>query len=313
MLGLYVTGGSSGPIGWRLAGWGGNGITPHDFNSYWAKRKDRNFCVSWFAAQFERASGGTIAYTPDRIEKVRAVRRRIEQLPKADRAWILLALSQSCFGGSCLMTEMELIDATKELGAEKLMAMLQSKIPSDDPDLEVQNRYFSHIREFVLQHGGQLLRRQDADFLLKNGWVIPAAELLPEKAQELLRQALRQVKDDGVFGGDERANLAVALWRVLGPSQIPFLVEWLYERKPQNDWTCHIFLDQIVKLRKPENRKLVAKIIEDKRLEKLDWWSLDILGRAVNSWLDKPAVPKDDYTIDEWLNALRASVPRWNK
>src|SRR5262249_52364488 len=99
------------------------------FDDYWAKHKDRTFCAGWFAVQLYRAARGTSQTQRGRIAAVREVRRRIDQLHKADRAWTLLWLSDRP-GTDVLATEEALVEACKQLGPDNLVKMLQRRIPS---------------------------------------------------------------------------------------------------------------------------------------------------------------------------------------
>jgi len=68
-------------------------------------------------------------------DRIRAVRKRIDQLPEEERTWQLLWLSrlQDC---DDFVTDRELIDMCKKLGPKKMLLMLQDRMPSDDPDLQ---------------------------------------------------------------------------------------------------------------------------------------------------------------------------------
>lgn len=339
------------------------------FDAYWAARKDRTFCTSWFAVQLARAGQGTTPTPKARTENIRAVRTRIDKLPKTDRACTLLWLHGET-GSDVLVSEKELIDACKELGPEKLLLMLQRKIPSDDPDIQPRkgNHYpYKRMTQFVLKNATTLLRPKDADTLLacelwerdyrKHGisdptltawWPIAAADLISdkEKAKDLLLQAFDRFK--GEYQGNERGELAIALWRLVGPDATRFLVQWFYTEGPAFTQFPHqraAFLHGIAKYRQPENRKLLAALVRDKGFDTLDWQSLKSLVNIVNDLSDKPVVdrrlieaawhpygeghfqqsaekarkeyPKETEallrTLGEWRTKLSAAILQWEK
>ena len=80
------------------------------FAEYWSERKGRSHCASWFAVQLARASQGTSPPPNESLKRIRGLRRRIDALPLADRAWVLLRLNGED-GGSALVTETEMLEA----------------------------------------------------------------------------------------------------------------------------------------------------------------------------------------------------------
>lgn len=286
------------------------------FDAYWAARKDREFCASWFAVQLARAGQGTSPTPKDRLDNIRAVRQRIDKLPRADRAWTLLWLNGET-GSDVLVSEGELVAVCKELGPERLLLMLQRKISSNDPDVQPRkgnNWPYRRMTLFVLKQAVTLLRPQDADALLacelwerdylKHGisdptltswWAIAAAALKndKDKAQDLLLQAFARFQ--GEYQAAERAQVAIALWRLVGPDATKFLVKWFYDEGPPYTHFPHqraTFLNGIAKHRNPENRKLLVALVRHKSYETLDWQSLKTLIPIVNAWSDKPVVDR---------------------
>src|SRR5262249_22595145 len=183
-------------------------------------------------------------------EAVREVRRRIDQLPKADRAWTLLWLSDRP-GTDVLATEEELVEACKQLGPDNLVKMLQRRIPSDDPDVQPRasnNGPYARMVRFVLQHAPNLLRPDDAEALLAcerwerayerhdivgptilPNWAIAAAQLKPQKAGPILKDAWDRFQGKSSFDADHRAALALAWWQQAAGEDPSFVVKWFYE------------------------------------------------------------------------------------
>lgn len=339
------------------------------FDAYWAAHKDRESCASWFAVQLARAGQGSVPTPKDRFGKIRAVRHRIDKLPPADRAWTLLLLNGES-GSGALVSEEELVAACQEQGPERLLLMLERKIPSDDPDVQPRkgnNWPYRRMTLFVLQHAKELLRPQDAEALLAcelwerdyvkheitdptltAWWVIAAAELKndKDKAQDLLTQAFGRFQAE--HEDDERAQLAIALWRLVGPEATKFLVKWFYDEGPPPTHFPHQrarFLNGVAKYRNPENRELFVALVKHKGYETLDWQSLKTLIPIVNAWSDKPVIDRrqveaarhpygeagfdqaidkaaKEYpqeteallrTLSQWRTALRAAILQWDK
>ena len=332
------------------------------FHEYWNGRKDRSHCAGWFRVQLARASYGR---SPQKncINRIRAVRKRIDEIPADDHCWLLLWLNGER-GSDALVTESELVEMCKELGPDKLLLMLQHKIPSDDPDLQPRtnnNWPYNRMTLFVLRHAEELLRRDDGEALLncerwqrdyrKHGigdptitpwWAVAAARLQPEKASRILHAALKRFQ--GKFDSDKRTTICVALWQLVGRSELAFLVDWLYDEQPQRSTFPHCRASFIEAIGKDRNGKeIIARIIRDRRLNNLGWQSLEKLVRLVNGWMQKPIVPVEEIGkawhpfgpacfdgcqaeaeqkypketaelqkhFSEWSKRLRASVSTW--
>ena len=230
----------------------------------------------------------------------------------------------------------------RKLGPDALMNVLkQQRFPSDDPDLQ-HNFNFIGTAKFILRNAVSLLRPQDSGVLvtLNTGencspwWFIAAAQLQPAKAAEILRPAYAQFPE-----ADDRVTLGIALWRLGGESQTGFLTDRFYDaalrRNAWNDGWGDDFFDGIAAVKNPPGRKLVASILQDKRLDDLqmDRETLSSIVRAVNGWSRKPIISDaefDEATKDEGgkgrspynpadlplkmklLHRMRDSAPLWN-
>ena len=294
------------------------------FDDYWNARRARSYCASWFAVRLARARQHTIPTSApaNRVYKIHAVRESIDRLPPDDRTWTLLWL-HSEVGSDALVSEKELVEFCKKLGPDKLLLMLQRKIPTKDPDMQPRNNSgnwrYKCMSTFVFRHAGVLLRPEHAEKLLAcerwerdyqkhgitdpmitTGWAIGAAHLQPQKAVQILRAAY--LRFQGEYDAPKRSHLCVALWRVGGESQAPFLVNWYYQEKPSpgsvpNSRTAFIWA--VSQTKEPSGRKMIARIVRDKRFSQIDWQSLEAIVVAVNGWLAKPIVSKNEIR-DAW-------------
>jgi len=288
--------------------------TQPGFREYWAARKDRSHCASWFFVQLARASHGTSPTQKECIDRIHRVREHIDKLAADERAWVLLWLNGES-GSDALITEEQLIHVAKSLGPDKLLLMLRKKIPSDDPDLQPRsnnNWPYKRMQLFVLRHANLLLRSSDSVSLLecetwerdyqKHGisdptitswWAAAAARLEPANASAILHAAIKRFQ--GEFDSEEQATLCFALWQLRGEIEIKFIKDWFFEYSPQRGSFPNCrgqFIEAIAQ--EPNGKQTLAEIIQDKRLDKLDWQSLRRLVRAVNSWTTKPIVTEEE-------------------
>lgn len=284
------------------------------FDAYWQARQGRAYCAAWFAVQLDRASQASFPVRDDRLPLIRALRQRIDALPADQRAWTLLYLG----GGQqneVLVTEAELLEACQSLGPDKLLEMLQNKIPTDDPDLQPRKRNnssYQQMQGFVLRHAQQLLRKEDSNALLacerwqrdylRHGisdplltpwWAIAAAQLNPDQASEILHAAYDRFQ--GQYDAGNQAQLCIALWQLGGQKEWDFILNWFYEVKPGRGMTLHARVRLIQAMQDDSHgREMIAKIIQDQRLDNLDWQSLRQLVQTVNSWTASPVVTEED-------------------
>lgn len=332
------------------------------FAEYWEAHKNRTYCASWFAVQLARAGQSTSPTRENRKQHIHELRQRIDKLPVEDRTWVLLSL-QGNPGASELVSEQALVEACIAVGSDKLLLMLQKKIPSDDPDLKqrrMNNGVYRGMQMFVLQHAKEVLRPSDSDALLacerwerdyaKHGfsdptitpwWAIAAARLNRDKAAEIMIPAVARFQ--GQFDTINRAILHVAIWQLLGKSQEQRIVDWFYTDSPEMGSfpNCRGWFIEAMR-KEADGRQIIAPILKDKRLDSLDWQSLERLVRAVNGWIETPIVtdeqiskvshpwgkghyhwqkkkaqkmyPNESIELEkhlaDWCNRLRMSVPQ---
>ncbi len=311
------------------------GITPKNkpgFAEYWESRKNRVHCAGWFAVRLARASRGIRSTQEDCIPRIRLLREDIDKLSTDERAWVLLWLNGEA-GSDALVTEEELTQACMTLGRDKLLLMLQRKIPSDDPDLQSRTSWSwpsKRMKIFVLSQAKQLLYRGDGYTLLeceqwerdfqKHGisdptitpwWAIAAASLEPEKASQTLRAAMNRFHRK--LDSRERATLCIAMWQLCGKAEMKFIVDWFFNEQPEHGSFPTSRGQFIEAMRGQTNgREIIAEIIKDNRLNDLDWQSLKYLVRAVNSWIKTPIVSEEEIHHKVW-HPLGEGHYHWEK
>ncbi len=345
--------------------------TPAEFKSYWDARKDRSHCASWYGVQLARASQRTWPVARERTERIRAVRAKIDKLPAVERAWVLLWLLEQP-GCDILVSDEELVAAAKQLGPDRLLGLLRREADTDDPDWRHPQKQGTWLymlaTRFVLKNAGKLLRPEDAQTLLNYEfqelqsvskgnispnltafWAIGAAQLQPAKAKTILHDAFGRYQAS--YQKRDRTQLGLALWRTGGLAESKFLLDWFYREVPGLGESGEIggrpaFLHAVPGLRPPDDRKLVAAIVRDKRFDSLDWESLERLIEVLNGWTKEPVVDREglrkawhpfgishftpawrqkaenEYpqetqellkTLQIWRSAVRESLPRWEQ
>jgi hypothetical protein len=259
------------------------------------------------------------------------VRKRIDKLTPDERTWILLWLNGES-GSDALVAEEELVEACKTVGPDKLLLMLQRKIPSDDPDLQPRsnnNWLYRRMQLFVLGHARQLLRPNDSKALLtcerwerdyqKHGigdptitpwWAVASAHLEPKNASPILHAAFERFQ--GEFDSEEQAIICVALWHLCGKPEINFIKDWFFWSSPERGSFPNSRGQFIEAMRNDSNgEEIIVEIVRDKRLDELDWQSLRRLLTMVNSWTATPIIGEDE--LREVSHPLGEGHYHWEK
>ena len=312
---------------------------------YFDARKDREWCGSWFQAWLDRAVQGSSPVPPDRIEKLKALRARIDRVPMPDRAFVLAWLRTSDGGCEALASEVEIVGLLREAGAEVLVKLLQRRIPTDDPDLQarpINNYPYKRMQMLILSNARTLLRREDIPALLaceawENDyqthriadptqtpwWRIAAADLDPSRATEVLSplwtESWAAIPD---WDHEGRAALALAWWRHCSSSDPATAAAWFHDPRqvvgPLSHSRDH-FVRALDSMPREGARTLAKAIISHPRFEELDWGSLEVLCRVVNGWEPRPVVSEDElrkathplgHHADGDMTAAEAQYPK---
>jgi len=306
---------------YNLEGTGGY----RSFDDYWEERKDLAYCPSWFRTHFQRASQMRSPVREDRIDDIRAVRANIDRIPSPDREWTLLSLAapydwgnEPSPGADILAPESDLVEAIRLLGRYRLLEFLRRERISEHPDFQLDHRQqvsvfgYDRVARFILRHAGSVFTAEDAEVLLEIGaqqpirkenhefhlvttrWAIAAADLVPERAGEILRNA-RPLFAEGEYtqDQDDRALLAIALWEHLENEAIPEVAEWFFSETGSLGAIGFGRQRLCGYLHQPSSRSLLMALLNDERLAELDWQTLERLVRAANAQSDEPVVAED--------------------
>ncbi|MGH7941093.1 MAG: WD40 repeat domain-containing protein [Limisphaerales bacterium] len=323
-------------VGHSAAGGYGR-VTSSDFAAYWKKYAGRDHSAYWFAVKMKRATRQTIPIQPEYQPDIRKVLAEMKALPMPERAWTeLYVLAPEGWyesePGDMVVPADELPGMIKGLGPDALLRFLQRRRVSDDPDLVMgeQNSDFIRMSNFILLHADKLLNTNDAEAVLaceyaqrdsggiNPAWPIGAALLQPGRAHEILQDALaHETRTYETAAGE----LAGALWRIGGPAEIPFLVNWFYTVLPTASEPMHqpvAFLWGVEAAGRPDTRQLIAALVKDPRFDHTDWDTLKELLTIVNANRSTPLVKERDIydaqpqgLLDErivlatWRNLLR--------
>jgi hypothetical protein len=305
---------------WGVGGPGRGEISAEQFQAYWARYAGRAYAASWFRVKMDRATRRTTPiltqYRPD-IDRVVA---QIDALPAVDRAWTRLYVlwpggsDPEYIASNRIVPDEELVQTARELGSEALLRFLRRQPVTDDPDLNLtgkDNHDFTRIANFILLRAAELLRPGDAEALLvceqsersdsgvNPAWVIGAALLQPEKTSALLRPRLQNENRNYL---DAAAQLAGALWRILGPEQGELLTDWFYAALPEAAEPFHqpeIFLRQVRAVARPDTYQLLVALMRHPRFELTDWPTLKEMLQIVNGQRAEPLVSTKEI-YDAW-------------
>jgi hypothetical protein len=311
-------------------------ITTNDFAEYWKKYAGREYSASWFAVKMKRATR-YIPIQPQSRPDIDRVLTEMKALPMPDRAWIqLYVLAPQGWiefePEDLVATDGELIAMVKTLTPESRLLFLQRRKVSDDPDLlmDKDDLQFIRMSNFLLRHADQLLRPEDADALLacqyvlkqsggvNPAWAVGAALVAPARASEILHNALTQETRNYE---DAAGTLAGALWRIRGPAEMDFLVNWFYAELPTASELLHQpmgLLWEAEATARPDTKELIAALVKDPRFDRTDWGILSELLKMVNAERSTPLVKQSDISdaqpngsadvrriYPDWRNRLR--------
>ena len=319
------------------------------FASYWDERKDLEHCLGWFVVKMRMGDQGLI--TPplgqDRMARIQRLRSEIDTLNPADRAWTLLALtapymdSRQDAGPAALASIDDLVRAAQQIPRDSLLDfLLEDKIVSRDPDLRVGDHSPFHLRRtqvFLLVHADQLLRAEDADRLLAReqrirekhegkdpsfyvdaSWAIGAANLQPDRADEILHGAFKRFSDgDKSRHQDQRCFLVQSMCRHLGEMVDEFVLDWFFTELPEPTafgFGRHRFADW---LGEEKQARVLKAIFSDPRGVDLDWTTFRDLGSAVNRAAGEPVISQEliwaaDPKFD-WRRPSEGKEARFNE
>ena len=202
------------------------------FDQYWAAHANRQYCADWFLWQLRHKQFVALAL------------RDIQHVPSPDREMITLWIG---VGGWPLhydgFPEADVMAAAKRLGRDRILAVLRGKPPGSDPDIEPVNtgwqpggQYYIMGR-FLLSHAKVLLPPSDADLLMsleaeerkrndwhelryEESWLIAAASLRPDRADQILDEAERNYLG--------KPDIPVARWTIEGPNSLAKVLRWFY-------------------------------------------------------------------------------------
>lgn len=300
------------------------------FGKYWSLRKDRDYCLSWYAADLEWASRGISPSPPEVESEVQKLRKRIEKevSDPVVRAWVLLALSsgENLFRGSeWLASEEDRIRALELLGRDRVMDLFEGKLEWDDPDVHLSKYqpmpfHYGAVVRYALRNSTVVLEEEDFPKLLEWKtehdrrdeeniyprfpsvfWLIAAADLKPAVAGALLRQALENLPYDPDSSDiqDERNYLAQALWTHEGEKAKAEIVDWFFAEHPSPSafgFGRHRFCKW---MGRKKTLDLVRAIIRDDRLGELDFFTLRYLLMAGNEASGEELVsPKEIFQAE---------------
>jgi hypothetical protein len=303
-------------------------ITANDFAAYWEKYQGRKYAAQWFAVRMNRATRETEPLQPEYQADTDRVLADIRAVPGSDGLWIqMYVLAPGNLFPNRIVPDDDLIPVAKKLDPDALLRFLQRKSVSDDPGLQLDqdDHIFVGISDFILDHADQLLRPKDCDALLdcqyvmhdsggvNPAWVIGASLVEPARAGPLLHAALAHETRTYVTAAGQ---LAGALWRIRGPAELDFLVNWFYTVLPSAGEPMHqpvAFLWGVEKAARPDTKQLLAALVKDPRFDHTDWPTLVEMLKLMNTGRAMPVVSEPDIydAQPNGLEDVHRIYPEW--
>jgi hypothetical protein len=306
------------------------------FDEYWAERSNRKRCASWFLVKMRRATRQVSPFHAEYETDVRRVLAEIDTLPPVERAWTLLYVRADLGQIEVLVPDAVLVTALQAVGPEALLTFLRRESPTDDPDVRAGHAYPGSMTGFILDYAPRLLRAGDADAvaasaqayrsLQNNTWFVAAAARLRGLndivgATESLKAEIQRIPVTRTLGPQDRATLALALWRMRGAAERAFLTDWFYTALPfvGSPDALEYFLRDLEKEARPDTSLLLATIVGDARFDQIGWSPLARILEMVNKTLRSPIVdsatiyrytpnsgrPDEQATLAGWRQLLR--------
>ncbi|MEM6675289.1 MAG: hypothetical protein AAF726_20745 [Planctomycetota bacterium] len=315
------------------------------FGDYWSERAERDACLGWLALDLMCAVRGGSRVDPEVIERVAAVRQRVEAIEDPYRSWLLLALATTFeneefpLGAALLADEERLLQAGRAIGEEALVRFLSGESHGlSDPDcaLGKGSRFpTGRIVLFLLGHARDLLPGTAPDTLLElearhlagesvglaprlpfAAWSIAAADLSGDRGAEVLVDALARYGDADVFDAqDQRAYLVMALWRHGGTEQLDRVLgrvlDWFFAETPRKN-SYGFGRHRVANAFMNESwRPVLRAVVADDRIGTLDAFTFGRIAAATNHTLGRDVVPwnlaKREGPTPESIERLRAA------
>lgn len=309
------------------------------FDAYWAERKNRANCASWYLVKLMRATRQTEPIQPQYQADIDVVLAKIRALPLPDRDWTLYF---AVFGGGIprandVVSDATLLAAGKSIGPDALMNFLLIKPFSSDPDLhftgsdfDPRNELYVPISRFILRHATDLLRPTDASALRANAtnelqrwnsttplWMAAADALQP--IHDPVRAATRMKAEIEKFSSipdrdnqHQQVALATALWHLRGASETDFLVKWFYTLPSKSASNRTEFLVHVEEEGRPDTPLFLKRLVADPNFDTTDWIVIMRIRDLVGA--DRAGLPLSAGVLDagsseavlaSWRNVLR--------
>ena len=310
------------------------------FDAYWAERKNRANCASWYLVKLKRATRQTEPIQPQYKADIDIALARIRALPLPDRDWTLLF---AVFGGGMpganyMVSDASLLAAAKSIGPGALMDFLLIKPFSSDPDLhftgsdfDPRNELYVPISRFILRHATDLLHPTDASALRANAtnelqrwnsttplWMAAADALEP--IHDPVRAAAQMKADieklssvPGTNNQHQQVALATALWHLRGASESDFLVKWFYAQPSKFGSSRNVdFLVHVEEEGRRDTPVFLKCLVADPNFDTTDWIVIMKIRSAAGA--DRATPPSGVGVLDagsseavlvSWRNVLR--------
>lgn len=278
--------------------------TPETFEEWSRLRLGNPEWAGWYAFLYSRATGRTSPIGKDRVPAIAALRKSVDALSPAARAWALMEIGPRDMDHNAtsdprqhidlFATEPELVEAGRLLGPDDLLAFLRDGVrmgitgPSRDPSQVISG--------FVLSHARQLFRKQDFEALKTMGHPIAAGDADPESASAVIHAQIATM--DPRYSGGDIGKAVASLVDLQGDREMAFVVKWFYDAPWQtaqsSSQTC--FIDELKRRKPAEWKETIKSIVGHLGFEQLHKDDVAYLSLLVNALEGVEIVPLQSLT-----------------
>ena len=291
------------------ASWQGNTGTREEFEAWSALRLENPDWIGWYDFLYKRASSGTLPVQPGSAPRIAKLQKRMEQLPAAVRTWMWFGLADDCMMSPLtdtpLAAEAEIVEAGKQLGPDALLAFLRDGSRAGLREQKIDDP--GRGRRFILSHGKQLFREQDAESLREMGHCITAADAKPGMASAWLREGLRDWTARTHSWG--RSHAVAALLDLCGDAEAGFVVQWFYEtpKAVAGSREQSAFLNEVGRRKPKEWQKTLQAIAAHPGFERLTQLDVIYVALLVNKLRGREIFTQPQFDRRE-EGALRLAI-----
>ena len=255
--------------------------------TWWAQRKDNPDWLAWHEFRYKRATQGIMPLQESVKTEVGKFVDSLSSLPRTTRTWALLHLASDAFTGTgrwedWIITESQMLAATKELGPEALLQFLRDgtrqglRVPKLD--------HAWNGSQFITTHARQLFTPVHAEALLELKFYTAAADVDPALVRRAADAGMKNLPE--TYQGRDRARVMAALAALGNAADRTRAAKWFYAEPAQPEYSTpqSTFIGEL-KRRKPREWRDIARcLVVDASFEQLRAEDVALLASFVDQF-----------------------------